>query len=134
LWWWQLHQGVVSTVYVLMMYPAWRVRAWLPSPWGLVFLLAALVAAAAATTLRLHLWFTARSYPSELSVEHARARPWVRRCDVAFAASQLLGALGIGNRHPALAMLLVTVGVATAIASFVIEPTAARAAFESSGP
>ena len=134
LWWWQLHQGVVSTIYVLMMYPAWRVRAWLPSPWGLAFLLAALASAAAATTLRLHVWFTARSYPSELSVEHARARPWVRRCDVAFAASQLLAALGIGNRHPAFAMLFVTVGVATAIASFVIEPTAARAAFESSAP
>jgi hypothetical protein len=129
LWWWQFHQAIVSTVYVLMMYPAWRVRSWLPAPWGTIFLLAVLACAAAAVTLRLHLWFTSRFNPAELTTERIRVRPWTRGSDYGLTASLVLAALGIEARHPEFAMLLVAVGIAAAIASLAIEPTVSRAAF-----
>ncbi len=37
-WWWGIHQVAVTAVYVLTLYPAWRVRSWLPPPWGTLFL------------------------------------------------------------------------------------------------
>lgn len=128
-WWWACHQLTVSALYVLMMYPAWRVRSWLPQPWGTIFLLTVLACAATATSLRLHLWFTARFYPAELSTERARGLPWTRWSDGGFIASLLLAALAIASAHQLVAMLLVTVSVAAAVASFMIEPTTARAAF-----
>ena len=128
-WWWEFHQAAIAVIYALMVYPSWRARGWLPRPWGMLFLFAVLASAAAAASLRLHLWFTARFHPAELSVLRARAQPWTHGCDAAFGASLLLGALGIGNGHPEIATLLVTVAVAAAVASYVIEPTTTRAAF-----
>lgn len=127
--WWEIHQLVVSIVYVLMMYPAWRVRSWIPQPFGMPFLFAVLACAAAATSLRLHLWFTARFYPAELSTERARALPWIRWCDLGFVASLFLAAVAIGNSHNAVATLFITVSIAVAVASFMIEPATTRAAF-----
>jgi hypothetical protein len=120
---------MVSVVYVLMIYAAWRVRAWLPQPAGMLFFFSVLACAAAATTLRLHLWFTAHFYPAELGMQRARALPWTRSCDIGFAVALQMAALGIGGAHLEVATLLVTVSVATAVASFVIEPATARAAF-----
>jgi hypothetical protein len=128
-WWWGFHQAAISTVYALMMYPAWRVRSWLPPPWGTVFLLGTLVCAAAATTLRLHLWFTSRFYPAELTAERRRARIWIRCCDAGLTGSLLVAAFGVATDHQATAMLFITVAVGAALASLVIEPTATRAAF-----
>jgi serine/threonine-protein kinase len=130
--WWERHQYVVSAVYVLMMYPAWRVRGWLPTPWGMVFLLCVLAAAAAAASLRLHLLFVARYTPEELAEQHVRTRVWSRLCDIAFAAFLIGAAIGIGRAHPEIAMLLVVVASVILIAAFIIEPTTARAAFKAS--
>jgi hypothetical protein len=130
-WWWEFHQAAISIVYVLMMYPAWLVRSWLPPPWGTVFLLGTLMCAAAATTLRLHLWFTSRTYPAELTTERRLVGVWIRFCDAGLTASLLVAALGIATDHQAVAMLFVTVAIGAAVASFVIEPTATRAAFGS---
>ena len=124
-----MHQAVASGVYVLMMYPTWFVRAWFPSVWGTLFLLAALGCAAGATTRRLHLWFTARFYPAELAAERIRARVWTRCCDVGLAASWGLAAFAIASQHAEFAMLFLAAAVATATAAFIIEPTTARAAF-----
>ena len=125
--WWELHQGIISAINVLMMYPAWRVRLWLPAPWGTVFLLAALTCSAAATTLRLHLWFTSRQHPEEVEAAERSARPWIQSCETGLSSILLLAAIAIGTGHQATAMLLVTVGIATLIAARVIEPATARA-------
>jgi serine/threonine protein kinase len=127
--WWEIHQLAVSSTYALMMYPAWRVRAWLPRPVGMLFLFAVLSCAVVGTSLRLHLWFTARYYAGELSAQRARALPWIRWCDAGFAVSLFLAALAIGNSHSEVATLLITVSVAVVVASFMIEPTTTRAAF-----
>jgi serine/threonine protein kinase len=128
-WWWQFHQIATSMVYVLVMYPAWQVRLWLPPPWGTVFLLASVTCAAAATTERLHLWFTSRFYQSQLSSERAAARYRLGLFDAGLIASLLAAGLAIASLHQAVSMLFAAVGVSAVVASAIIEPSAARAAF-----
>jgi hypothetical protein len=128
-WWWQIHQLAASVVYVLMLYPAWVVRGWLPRPWGMIFILTVLASAAAGASLRLHVWFTARFVPSEAPGQQAWTRVRTRWCDVAFAALLTAAAVIIAGAHPEFAMLLVAVSTATIVASFVIEPATAHAAF-----
>ncbi len=128
-WWWEFHQVAISAVYVLTMYPVWRVRSWLPGAWGLLFLFGALACAALATSLRLHLRFTARFYPTELTLQRARALPWTRWCDVGLAAVLSAAAFAIGNAHPEVATLLITISIVAVVASLMIEPATTRAAF-----
>jgi hypothetical protein len=128
-WWWEFHQVAVSTVYALMMYPVWRAHAWVPAPWGILFFFTVLGSAATATTVRLHLLFTARFYAKELPGQRSRVLLWTRCGDAGFSAALMLGALAIGNAHPEVAALLVTVSIAAAVTSFTIEPATTRAAF-----
>jgi eukaryotic-like serine/threonine-protein kinase len=130
-WWWEFHQAVISTIYVLMMYPAWRARSWLPPPWGTLFLLVTLACAAVSTTLRLHLWFTSRFHPAQLSRERRLAHAGIRWCEAGWTASLLAVAFGTATHHQAVAMLFVTVAIGVALASLIIEPTTTRAAFGS---
>ena len=127
--WWEVHQLVVSVLYALMLYPAWYIRAWLSPPWGILFLLAVLATAAAAISLRLHVWFVARFFPHELSVQQSWTRLRTRWCDAGLGVLQIGAALVIAGSHPEFAMLFVAVSAATLIASFVIEPATARVVF-----
>ncbi len=128
-WWWGVHQLVVTTLYLLMLYPAWRVRAWLPQPWGIVFLFFVIACTAVAATVRLHLWFTYRFYPSELLAQRTRSRSWTRASDAGLSAALVLAAFGIAKLHPEIATLLIAVSVAASLSSFLIEPATTRAAF-----
>ena len=128
-WSWECHKIAASAVYALMLYPAWHARPWIPKPWGIVFFFALLAAAAVAVTVRLHLLFTARSYPEELSFQRHHASPWTRCSDAAFSAALVLGALAIATDHGEVAALLLSVAIAAAVASWLIEPVTTRAAF-----
>jgi hypothetical protein len=129
--WWTFHQAMVSAIYAVMLYPAWFVRPWL-APWGNWFLLAILTCATAAATLRLHLLFTGRFHgASELQAEQIRTQAWIRWSDLGIAACLLAGAVGVADANAAVAMLFVTVAIAAALTSFIIEPATTRAAFES---
>jgi len=132
-WWWEFHQVMISTVYVLTIYAASRARPWLPGPAGMLFQFAVLTCAGVASSLRLHLWFTGHFYPGELSAQRARALPWTRWSDAGFVASLLLGALAIGRDHLAFATLLISVAIVAAVMSFMIEPATTRAAFRGRG-
>jgi serine/threonine protein kinase len=123
------HQVVMSVVYIGLLWLAWFERGWLGSPWDSVFLLSVLASVAAGTSLRLHLWFTALTFPQQLAEQQASAQRWTRMCDLLLAAVQVAAALGISANHPEFAMLLVGTSVAILVASFVIEPATTRAAF-----
>jgi hypothetical protein len=114
-----------------MLYPGWIARSWLSAPWNSAFLLGLLAAAAAAVSLRLHLWFTALTFPQQFADQQASTQRRTQACDVVFAAILIAAALGISNGHPAFAMIFVGAAVAIVIAAFVIEPATARAAFRS---
>ena len=129
--WLVTHQVILSIVYLTLLYPAWIARSWLQAPWNSAFLLGLLAAAAAAVSLRLHLWFTALTFPHQLVDEQASTLRRTQACDVIFAAILIAAALGISNGHQAFAMIFVGSAVAIVIAAFVIEPATARAAFRS---
>jgi eukaryotic-like serine/threonine-protein kinase len=128
-WWWECHQIVVVVVYVATLYPVWQVRHWLNQPWATLLLCSMSAVAAVAATVRLHLWFSSRFYPAELPTQRLRALGWTRASDLALAATLLAAGLAIASEHQATGMLLVAVAIAAAVASFVIEPATARAAF-----
>jgi serine/threonine protein kinase len=123
------HHVIVSVVYIVLLYPAWYARGWLPAPWNMWFLLCVLAAAAAATSMRLHLWFTALTFPLDLERQQKSTQLWMRVCDVVFAGTQLAAGLSVADGHPEFSMLFVTAAVAILIAAFVIEPATVRAAF-----
>jgi hypothetical protein len=122
------HHVIMSIVYVVLLYPAWYAHAWLAAPLSSVFILVLLSAAAAGASLRLHLWFTAITFPHQLAEQQASTQRWTRVCDVVFAVVQFGAALGISSDHPEFAMLLVAASAAILVASFVIEPATVRAA------
>jgi predicted Ser/Thr protein kinase len=123
------HHVIVSVIYIALLYPAWFARGWLASPWNSAFLLGMLAAAAAGSSLRLHLWFTARTFPEQFAEQQASTSRWTRLCDVVFGGLQLAAAVGISGMHPEFAMLFVAAAVAILVGSFVIEPATARVAF-----
>jgi len=125
------HQVILSIIYLALLYPGWIARAWLPAPWNSAFLLGMLAAAAAAVSMRLHLWFTALTFPHQFADQQSSTRRWTQACDVAFAAILIAAALGISSGHPEFAMLFVSAAVAIVVGAFVIEPATARAAFGS---
>jgi serine/threonine protein kinase len=123
------HQVILSIIYLALLYPGWIARAWLPAPWNSAFLLGLLAAAAAAVSMRLHLWFTALTFPHQFAEQQSSTQRWRQACDVAFAAILVAAALGISSSHPEFAMIFVGAAVAIVVAAFVIEPATARAAF-----
>ena len=125
--WWQTHQLVVAVVYWLMAWPAWEVHRW-TGRWGVLTFLATLATIIVAGNLRLHLWFTSRTYPSELPVQRAYVSQWIRAADIAFALLLIATGLVIADAHTAWGALLVAVGLGAALGFLIIEPTTARAA------
>jgi len=128
--WLVVHQVAMSVLYAALLVGAWFARIWLPQPWSRAFLLTALAMVAAATSLRLHLWFTAATFPRQLAGQHARAWRWTRVFDAGLALALTAAAIGFGGSHEAFAMLFLGVAVAVLVTSFVIEPATARLAFE----
>jgi serine/threonine protein kinase len=122
------HHVIMSVSYVVLLYPSWYARGWLASPLNSVFILGLLAAAAAGTSLRLHLWFTATTFPQQLAEQQLSTQRWTRLCDIVFAGLQLAAALGISEMHPEFAMIFVAASVAILVAAFVIEPATVRAA------
>ena len=128
-WWWQFHQIAVSVVYALMLYPVWRAREWLPAPWGLVTFMAAVAVVGAVVNLRLHLWFTARVYPAQLTPQRRASALWKRLLDTAFAVLLLSVAATIAPSHPRWAAFFIVMAISSALSARVMEPTTTRAAF-----
>jgi hypothetical protein len=112
-----------------LLIPLWFEREWIGGVLGLGLFLAALVAALVASALRLHLWFTVRSYPSEWEIQRASTRIWIRGGDVAVVALLLLIVVLTLATHARMAVLLVAAAVVVGVSSAVIEPATTRASF-----
>lgn len=127
-WWWQFHQAFAGFGYYAMLYPLWRVKEWLGGIEGSLFFFPALLAVGIAANLRLHLWFTARFYFSELLQQRQRVSRWIRSGDWLFSIMLGLTALRIHTIHAVIATLLMSVSIGSLIAFLLIEPTTAKAA------
>ncbi len=117
----------MALAYWLMAWPAWHVHRW-TGRWGVLTFLATLAAIIVGANLRLHLWFTSRTYPSELPAQRAYVAQWIRAADIAFALILIATGLVIADAHTAWGALMVAVGLGAALAFLIIEPTTARAA------
>ena len=127
--WWETHQLIVAVAYWLMAWPAWHVHQW-TGRWGVLTFLATLAAIIVGGNLRLHLWFTSRTYPSELPAQRAYVSQWIRAADIALVLILMATGLVIADAHTAWGALLVAVGLGAALGFLIIEPTTARAALD----
>ena len=128
-WWWQFHQAAVSIVYAVMIWPTWLARNVIGGQEGNAVFVTVLAAAIVAVTLRLHLWFTSRSYPAELEWARDRATGWMLVADGIFASGLVVAGVLVGDARVVLAVIEIAVAVGVAAAFAVIEPATTRAAF-----
>ena len=128
-WWWQFHQAAVTIAYALLLVPVWFARKWTGGTAGPLLFLGALVAVIVAGTLRLHLWFTYRSAPSEWSAARDRSSRPIRLADFGFVLILVACAGFVLESHGDIAILLVGIAVAVLLSAIVIEPATTRAAF-----
>ncbi len=128
-WWWEFHQAAVSIVYAVMVWPTWVARNVIGGQEGNAVFVTVLAAAIVAVTLRLHLWFTSRSYPAELGWARTRATGWRLVSDAILALGLVVAGVLVGDARPALAVIEIAVGVGAATAFAVVEPATTRAAF-----
>jgi hypothetical protein len=126
--WWQTHQLVVALGYWFMVYPAWAVHKW-TGRYGVLTFLATLAIVVVGGNVRLHLWFTSRTYPGQLRAQLARIRRLVRTADVAFSLIMIATGLVIADEHTGWSALFVSFGLGGALAFLIIEPTTEGAAF-----
>jgi serine/threonine protein kinase len=129
--WWQLHQLVVTVLYIAMIAPVWLNRGEpLPSWAHTSMVLGVIVSAALAATLRLHLVFTARVQPAQLARTRRESRSWIRGADVLMLLTLLLDAGAALYRDRVwFAALFFAVGVSSLIAALRIEPATDEATF-----
>ena len=126
--WWMMHQLIVALAYWFMVWPAWNVHKW-TGQYGVLTFLATLAIVVVGGNVRLHLWFTARTYPTELASQLANINRLVRVADVAFSLIMIATGLVIADSHTGWSALFVSFGLGGALAFLVIEPATARAAF-----
>lgn len=101
----------------------------LPTGWRAPAYLALVCMAAIASSLRLHLWFSARHYPQHVAATRHRLWPVLTAVDVVYAL--MLAAMALRAADVRLVPAVVTAGLAVclAMASLVIEPATRRATF-----
>lgn len=128
LWWWQFDLAAVSVFSIALALAVWALRESLSGPAGPPMVLLTIVSALAATTLRLHLWFTARVYVADAAAQHRRVMPWIKITSGVEAASVAAAGLHLPEAHSIATALLVSSAVVLLLASLVIGPATARTA------
>ncbi|MEJ2109586.1 MAG: serine/threonine-protein kinase [Acidobacteriota bacterium] len=130
LWWWQFHQAVAGFGYYGMIYPQWWLKEDIGGIEGSLLFFPLLIAVMISANLRLHLWFTSRFYPSELSAQRRKVYRWIRFGDCLFVSMLGITAVIIHVGHARVATLHMAVAIGALVAFTLIEPTTIRAALE----
>jgi len=128
--WWSRHQLIVALAYWFMVWPVWHVHPW-TGRYGVLTFLATLAVVVIGANTRLHLWFSARTYPHQLATQRSSIRLLVRVADAVFAVQMIAIGLAIAADHTGWSALFISFGLGAVVAFLVIEPATARAAFES---
>ena len=128
--WWSRHQLIVALAYWFMVWPTWHVHPW-TGRYGVLTFLATLAVVVIGANTRLHLWFSARTYPHQLATQRSSIRLLVRVADVVFAVQMVAIGLTIAAEHTGWSALFISFGLGAVVAFLVIEPATERAAFES---
>jgi tRNA A-37 threonylcarbamoyl transferase component Bud32 len=128
--WWSRHQLIVALAYWFMVWPAWHVHSW-TGRYGVLTFLATLAVVVIGANTRLHLWFSARTYPHQLTTQRSSVRLLVRIADVVFSVQMIAIGLTLASDHTGWSALFISFGLGAVVAFLVIEPATERAAFES---
>jgi hypothetical protein len=128
-WWWEFHQAATAVIYWITLGPAWLARVAIGGALGRTFFIVVLAAVVVSACLRLHLWFTSRSYPAQLSWVRERVAGWIAVGDSVFAVSLVSGGLLIRQEDSSIGIVLISIGLGAAVAFLVIEAATTRAAF-----
>jgi len=128
LWWWQFHQIFITAGYGVLLYFLWMTRPWSASQVGQSLFFVAVVGALGAGILRVHLWFTLRSFPADWFGQRKRAGIWIRLADATLGITALTAGVIYGTGHPRAAALFVGSAVGILVAFTIIEPATTRAA------
>jgi hypothetical protein len=126
--WWQFHQGLTALIYWLMAIPAWFAREMIGGRTGRVIFFVTLGALLIASILRLHLWFTSRLNRQDLPMQVKRERPWILIADLVLAAALMISGLLLSEARIGFAVLLLALGIGSAVVALFIEPATARSA------
>jgi tRNA A-37 threonylcarbamoyl transferase component Bud32 len=126
--WWRIHQLVAAVAYWSMAWPAWEVHRW-TGAYGVLIFLATIVTIVVSANLRLHLWFTSRTFPDELPAQRAHVAHWIRFADYGFALLVMATGLVIADAHTGWGALFIAFGLGATLAFLLIEPATARATF-----
>jgi serine/threonine protein kinase len=127
--WWRVHQYAITAIYAVIAIAAWRATAmgFIASP---LIYAAAVCAAAAGGSARMHLIFVERTNASKTADEIARIGGFIKYADWLFtlllAASAALLVVGM---HQLVAATVVASAIMFAYAFLVIEPATTRKAF-----
>ena len=127
-WWFLVHQRVVSAVVAAMPVIAWIARPEFARPWGSLVFLLTLAGATVVVAIRLNADFIAREHPADLSRHLAAVGPRLWMAELALDVCALGSGMALADRADWAAGLLFTAGVSSIIAFSVIEPATARAA------
>ena len=127
-WWWKFHQVAVALMTIaIVLQVGYRVRRWVPAPYGSPAFLVVLVFATISTTLRLHMWFVSQVHPDSLVALRSRVLGWVVLCESVLVG--ILMGLGIVVSGPAdgTAAHLIVTALLLLLSLLVIEPATTRA-------
>ena len=124
---------MTSAAYCVLLVCLWLARPWSTSPLGRSLFFVALAGALAAIILRVHLWFTFRSFPDEWAGQRLRAGRWIRLGDITLGTASLVAGIVYSTEQPMAAALFVASAVAIAVAFALIEPATTQAAMRQIG-
>jgi serine/threonine protein kinase len=125
--WWRFHQFAAAVAYGVMVWPAWMVHRSLGRV-GLTFFFLVLASVVVTGVLRLHLWFSSRVYPEDLSERRGEVSSWIRAADLTLTALLVIAGVALPPERAGLASVLIGFGIGAAVAFLFIEPATARAA------
>jgi serine/threonine protein kinase len=126
--WWRVHQYAITAIYAVIATAAWRATAmgFIESPFVYA---AAICAAAAGGSARMHLIFVERTNASKTADEIARIGGFIKYVDWLFALLFAASALLVVGMHQLVAATVAGFAIMFAYAFLVIEPVTTRKAF-----
>jgi len=127
--WWKVHQMATCISYAALMVPMWLARTSIGGKTGQLLFLTTLGAIVASAVLRLHLWFTATSIPSEWPRQYRQATPWLRLSDSIAVLGFLVTGAVTPDTDEVLRLVLICAAVISGLSFALIEPATTRAAF-----
>jgi predicted Ser/Thr protein kinase len=134
-WWWRFHQVALGICYWPLLYALWWAKEIAASGWAAtasaVVFFVGVLPITVASSLRLHLTFTARYYPEQLDHQRRGSAPWIHLSERLFALLVAVAAVLVGPSSLLLAVILAGAAAGILVFAIMIEPTTTRAAFRS---